>query len=174
MGNLILVFLIYMLLLSGASSVTFGLAWLVVLGPLNLGLASVLLKLEQGDLFTFEELFSGFNDFSRSLVAGLLISLYTFLWSLLLVIPGIVAALSYSMTFFIMKEHPEMDASQAIEASKTMMMGHKWELFGLIFSFIGWWILCFITFGLAMIYVMPYVHCAIVVFYQNLKHGSSL
>lgn len=170
MGNLILVFLLYMLITSGISSVTVGIAWILVYGPLTLGIAGILLKLDRGESFTIEEMFAGFNDFGRPLLAGLLISLYTFLWSLLLFIPGIVAALSYSMTFYIMQENPHLDASSAITASKNMMMGHKWELFGLFLSFIGWWILSMFTFGLALIYAMPYFNCAMTVFYQNLKH----
>lgn len=169
MGNLIIVFLIYVLILSGLSSFSIGLAWLVVYGPLSVGIAAILLKLDRGEVFNVEELFSGFNDFSRTLVAGLLVSLYTFLWSLLLIIPGIVAALSYSMTFFILSENPKLGAEDAITASKNMMMGHKGELFGLFFSFIGWWLLCLVTFGLALIYVLPYYECALTVFYQNLK-----
>ncbi|HQQ67529.1 MAG TPA: DUF975 family protein [Candidatus Cloacimonadota bacterium] len=169
MGNLIIVFLIYVLIFSGLSSFSIGLAWLVVYGPLSVGIAAILLKLDRGEVFNVEELFSGFNDFSRTLVAGLLVSLYTFLWSLLLIIPGIVAALSYSMTFFILSENPKLGAEDAITASKNMMMGHKGELFGLFFSFIGWWLLCLVTFGLALIYVLPYYECALTVFYQNLK-----
>lgn len=175
MGNVILVYLIYILIMSGISSFTFGLAWIFVYGPLGLGLAGILLKLDRGESFLIEEMFAGFNDFSRSIMAGLLINLYIALWSLLLIVPGIVAGLSYSMTFYIMQENPQLSAMDAITASKNMMMGHKWDLFGLCLSFIGWWLLCIITFGLALIYVQPYFNCALTVFYQNLKHevGSS-
>lgn len=169
MGNLIIVFLIYVLILSGLSSFSIGLAWLVVYGPLSVGIAAILLKLDRGENITVEELFSGFNDFSRTLVAGLLVSLYTFLWSLLLIVPGIIAALGYSMTFFILSENPRIGAEEALTASKIMMMGHKGELFGLFISFIGWWLLCLVTFGIALIYVLPYYECALTVFYQNLK-----
>ena len=169
MGNLIIVFLIYVLILSGLSSFSIGLAWLVVYGPLSVGIAAILLKLDRGETFTVEELFSGFNDFNRTLVAGLLVSLYTFLWSLLLIVPGIIAALGYSMTFFILSENPRIGAQDALTASKNMMMGHKGELFGLFISFIGWWLLCLVTFGIALIYVLPYFDCALTVFYQDLK-----
>jgi uncharacterized membrane protein len=173
MGNLILVFLLYMLITSGISSITIGIAWILVYGPLTLGIAGILLRLDRGETFTIEEMFAGFNDFGRPLLAGVLVSLYTFLWSLLLFIPGIVAALSYSMTFYIMQENPQMDANSAITASKNMMLGHKGELFGLLMSFIGWWLLSIVTFGLALIYVMPYFNCALTVFYQNLKQRRS-
>jgi len=172
MGNLIIVFLIYVLILSGLSAFSIGLAGLVVYGPLSVGIAAILLKLDRGETFTVEELFSGFNDFNRTLVAGLLVSLYTFLWSLLLIVPGIIAALGYSMTFFIMSENPRIGAQDALTASKNMMMGHKGELFGLFISFIGWWLLCLVTFGIALIYVLPYFDCALTVFYQNLKQNQ--
>ncbi len=99
-------------------------------------------------------------------------SLYTFLWSLLLIVPGIIAALGYSMTFFILSENPRIGAQDALTASKNMMMGHKGELFGLFISFIGWWLLCLVTFGIALIYVLPYFDCALTVFYQNLKQNQ--
>lgn len=169
MGNLILVFLIYGAIMSLSGSFSIGIIPILVLGPLNLGIAALLLKLQRGETIVVEELFSGFSDFSRSLTAGVLVSLFTFLWSLLLIIPGIIAALSYSLTYFILHENPQMTAAEAIDASKNMMMGHKSELFGLMLSFFAWWLLSFITFGLALIYVLPYYHSAFTVFYQNLK-----
>jgi uncharacterized membrane protein len=170
MGNLIMAFIIYGLVSSGISTLTFGMAWIFIYGPLSLGAANILLKADKGESFAFEEVLSGFRDFGKALLAGVLTSLYIFLWSLLLFIPGIVAALSYSMTFFIMSENPQLSAEQAIEASKRMMVGHKTELFSLIISFIGWWILCIISMGIAAIYVAPYFHCSLTVFYQNLKY----
>ena len=173
MGNLILAYIIYSLIMYGVSTITFGLAWLVVFGPLSLGMAGILLKVDRAETINFEEVFAGFNDFGRSLLAGVLTTLYIFLWSLLFLIPGIIAALSYSMTFFIMKENPQMSAEDAITASKNLMMGHKAELFELFISFIGWWILSMLSFGIALIYATPYYYCALTVFYQTLKHNQS-
>lgn len=174
MGNLILVFLIYNFIFAVITSISMGFAWVLLFGPLGVGVASVLLKLDRGDRISVEELFSGFNDFGKNLQVGVLIALYTFLWAILLIIPGIVAMLSYSMSFFILQENPELSAEAAISASKKLMLGHKWELFALVMSFLWWWILCIITFGLALIYVMPYFSCALTIYYQNLKHGQKL
>ncbi len=169
MGTLILVLLIYSMMMSFASSL-FGLGQLFILGPLSLGLAKILLKVIEEQKIDIEMLFSGFQDYSRSLVAGLLVGIYVILWSLLLIVPGIIASFSYSMTFFIMEENPQLSAGEAIQASKSMMYGHKWRLFELMFSFIGWWLLCIITFGIALIYVAPYYSTALAIFYTDLKH----
>lgn len=171
LGMLILVLLIYTIMMSFASSILF-VGSVLILGPLSLGLSRVLLTVLDEQKIVVEMLFSGFQDFSRSLIAGLLTSLYISLWTLLLIVPGIIAALSYSMTYYILAENPEFTASQAIEASKSMMYGHKWRLFELWFSFIGWWLLCLITFGIAFIYVAPYFATARTVFYADLKQAQ--
>lgn len=172
MGMLILVLFVYGIMMSFANSVVV-IGTLLLSGPLSLGLAKVLLKVLDEEKIGIEMLFSGFEDFSRSFVAGLLISLYVFLWSLLLIIPGIIAAFSYSMTFYIMEENPQFSAQEAMEASKRMMYGHKWRLFDLWFSFIGWFILCLLSFGIALVYVTPYFSTALTVFYADLKQLQS-
>lgn len=92
-------------------------------------------------------LFAPFKQYARTVGAVLLVFVYTLLWTLLLVIPGIIKAYSYSMTFYILRENPEMTAGDAITASQKMMDGHKMDLFLLSLSFIGWAILASITFG---------------------------
>lgn len=99
----------------------------------------------------------------------LLVAIFTFLWSLLLVIPGIIKGISYSMTFFIMRENPELTPSQAIDRSMEMMEGHKMEYFLLGLSFIGWILLGFITFGIGLLFVYPYIYTATGAFYDELK-----
>lgn len=114
-------------------------------------------------------LFGGFNNFGSTCVAGLLVTTYTMLWSLLFIIPGIVKSFSYSMTFFILNDHPEMTASQAITESRRIMDGHKGELFVLGLSFIGWFILSMFTFGILLIYVIPYMQATIAAFYEKIR-----
>ena len=79
------------------------------------------------------------------------------MWSLLLFIPGIIKAFSYAATFYLLREHPEMGAKEAITTSRAIMDGHKMEAFILGLSFIGWWLLVIVTFGLAGFYVIPYL-----------------
>ena len=83
-------------------------------------------------------LFDGFNDFGRIVGTKLLQAIYTFLWTLLLVIPGIIKNYSYAMTDFILKDQPELANNAAIEKSMAMMDGNKMKLFLLDLSFIGW------------------------------------
>lgn len=114
-------------------------------------------------------LFSGFNDYMR--ISGTLIlqNVYIFLWTLLLIIPGIIKSLSYAMTPYILKDHPELSYDKAITRSSAMMKGHKMELFWLYLNFIGWIILSIVTLGIALLWVCPYLHTALAHFYLDLK-----
>ena len=116
-----------------------------------------------------EMLFSGWKNMGPGLVAGILVPLYTFLWSLLFVIPGIVKSYSYAMVNFIIQDNPSMTASQAITLSRHMMKGHKWKLFWLEFSFIVWHLLGVITLGLSNLYFIPYSMASHTAFYEVVK-----
>ena len=98
-------------------------------------------------------------------------AVFTFLWSLLLVIPGIIKAYAYSMSFYILADNPELTASEALAKSQSLMRGHKMELFILELSFIGWFFLIGLTFGLAAIYVAPYMEATMANFYNSIKEA---
>ena len=98
-----------------------------------------------------------------------LMGFYIFLWSLLLVIPGIIKMFSYSMTPYILEENPELSADEAIDRSRAMMKGHKFDLFWLILSFIGWFILCGLTLGIGLLWLMPYLNTTMAAFYEDVK-----
>ena len=115
------------------------------------------------------QLFSGFDRFGTHLVAYLLQTIFVALWTLLLIIPGIIAALSYSMTYFIIAEDSSISASEAIAKSKKMMKGNKWKLVCLGFRFIGWFLLVMLTFGIAFLWVGPYSYVSYAQFYDDLK-----
>lgn len=119
-------------------------------------------------------LFAPFKQYARTVGAVLLVFVYTLLWTLLLVIPGIIKAYSYSMTFYILCENPEMTAGDAITASQKMMDGHKMDLFLLSLSFIGWAILASITFGIGYLWLIPYIYTAYAAFYETLKKETSV
>ena len=110
-------------------------------------------------------LFDCFQDYARSFGVAFMVGLYTFLWTLLLIIPGIIKALSYSMSYFISKDHPEYSVDQCITASMRMMDGHKMDLFLLMLSFIGWILLSILTLGIGLLWVMPYMYTSIAHFY---------
>lgn len=149
---------------------------IILIGPLAVGLASYMIKLTRKEKYQAEDLLDGFKKcFENSLVSGILVGLYTFLWSLLFIIPGIIKAIAYSMTYYIQVDNPEMKASEAISKSQELMMGHKMEYFKLMLGFIGWILLSILTFGiLYVLYVGPYIESAKVNFYQKLVGKSSV
>ena len=161
-------------LITGATSSAFGILELIVIGPLMVGLSCVFLNIFRNGSAKFEDMFHGFvNKFFNNFVTGLLVTVFEVLWSLLFVIPGIVKHYAYAMTFFIQYDHPEMTETDAITESRKMMYGHKMELFILDLSFLGWYLLAALTFGLLLLYVAPYHKAAHTAFYENLLATSS-
>ena len=110
-----------------------------------------------------------FNGYFRNVWGIFLMYLFISLWSLLLLIPGIIKTYSYAMTPYILQDYPELSANQAINLSRKMMKGHKFDFFWLTLSFIGWAILCFFTFGIGYVWLMPYVQTTSAAFYQEVK-----
>ncbi len=115
------------------------------------------------------DVFSGINQTGRALWLNILVSFFTFLWSLLFVIPGIIKQYSYSMAFYVLADNPELTAREALAKSKEIMQGHKLDLFVLHLSFIGWFFLVGLTFGIAAIYVIPYMSTTVANFYNSIK-----
>ena len=116
-----------------------------------------------------KDAFAGFDDFWTGFKALFLVGLFTFLWSLLFVIPGIIKSFSYSQTMMIVAENKGIGAREAINRSKAMMDGRKMDYFVLGLSFIGWGLLCCITLGIAAIWVGPYMQATMVNFYNDIK-----
>ena len=116
-----------------------------------------------------DRLFAGYRQFGRIFVAYLLIFVYTFLWTLLFIIPGIVKSYSYAMTPYILADHPELSGEQAISRSMAMMQGNKLRLFLLHLSFIGWAILATLTCGIGFLWLYPYIYASMAVFYEDVK-----
>ena len=115
---------------------------LIVSGAGKLGYAIFNLNLVDGKEARVSDLFSQFHRLGEGFVMNFLMALYTLLWSLLFVIPGIIKSYSYAMTPYIMAEHPALTADEAITESRRIMDGNKVRLFCLSFSFIGWGLLC--------------------------------
>ena len=147
----------------------FGLAAFILGGTLQLGYARFLLKQHDGQEAEFNDLFSQFDRFGTGFAQHFLRSLYVALWSILLVIPGIMKHYSYAMTPFILAEHPELTASEAIERSKEMMSGNRFRLFCLHISFIGWAVLCAFTFGIGNLWLTPYRQASVAAFYREVS-----
>ncbi len=147
---------------------------LIIGGPFTLGMALFSLSYSRHQEPRFEQVFEGFRDFGRTLGAYLLIVLYVFLWTLLLIVPGVIAALSYSMTFFIMTDDPDIKATDALKKSKQMMNGYKGKLFGLYFRFFGWGLLCILTLGIGFLWLAPWVHVTTAHFYDDIKDNPAV
>lgn len=146
-----------------------GLVTFLIGGTIQLGYAQYLLNQHDGKEFSFNDLFSQFHRFGQGFAQNFLTGLYVFLWMLLFIVPGIIKAFSYAMTPFIMADHPELSASEAITRSREMMDGHKLELFVLDLTFIGWNILCALTFNIGNIFLNPYKNAAHAVFYRQIS-----
>ena len=144
-----------------------------VLGSfVGVGYAKFNLNLVDRNKASFENLFEYFSHWKTTTITRLLRALYTFLWSLLFIIPGIVAGFSYAMTEYILAENPELTPDEAIQASKSMMMGNRWRLFCLQFSFIGWDILATLAFGIGHLWLTPYKQAAYAAFYREVSGTS--
>ena len=142
---------------------------LIVLCPMQWGFVVAFLDVSRGKNVDYGTLFEGFKDFVRIFLTMLLQSIYVCLWSLLLVIPGIIKAYSYSMTNYVLRDNPELKYDAAIEKSMQMMEGNKMKLFLLDLSFIGWGILCLLTLGIGCLFLAPYQQTSHAHFYNDLK-----
>ena len=145
---------------------------LIIGGPLTLGYTTLILLISRNQKPDFAILFSGFKHFGASLAAYLLMFIFIILWALLFIIPGIIACLRYSQTFYILSEDENIGSLGAISKSKEMMVGNKWKLFCLYCRFIGWFILCIITLGFAGLYVGPYLSQSCANFYNDLINDN--
>ncbi len=141
----------------------------ILLLPLIWGYITFFLNIIREDNTDYARLFDGFSQYIRIFVAELLKAVYEILWSLLLVVPGIIKVYSYSMMEFILKDEPELTGEEAICKSMKMMQGHKMQLFLLDLSMIGWLILSFLTLGIGFLFLIPYNYSAHAHFYEDLK-----
>lgn len=157
-------FLIYTIIISVGSY-----AAIIIAGPFALGLAFFSLNLSRNKEVKIEQIFDGFKRFTDGLIAYLLILLYVLLWTLLFIIPGIIKAFSYSMTFFIMVDEPNLSPQEAMAKSQEMMDGYKMKYFRLTLRFMGWSLLCMLTFGIGFLWLIPYMYVTNAKFYEDLK-----
>ncbi len=114
----------------------------------------------------------GFSNYGSSFVGMFLVNLYTALWTLLLIVPGIVKGVGYSLTPYILADNPELKPNEAITLSSVMTYGYKMDIFVFTLSFLGWFILTGLTVGIAGLYVMPYYHSSFAILYYNIKEKA--
>ena len=144
---------------------------LLFLSPLQVGYYNTFKRLHrEGDTGLVGNLFSqGFGNWGHIVLGQLLMGIFIFLWSLLLIVPGIIKAYSYAMTPYILVDRPELSVRDAIRLSGRMMSGRKLDLFCLHLSFIGWMLLCILTLGIGILFLSPYMMTAQAAFYQDIR-----
>ena len=156
-------------IVGAAGSILPGVGALVVTGPMLYAQKyAFLAQAREGRGIDLNDLFRGFrDDFGGTLLISLLSGLFIFLWSLLLVVPGIVAAYRYRQALYLLLDHPERSAWQCLRESSALMSGHKWELFVLDLSFLGWAMLS-AMFAPVSIWLDPYRAITNAGFYNRL------
>ena len=164
--------LLPLIFIIGAILTVWSLVMLVLGGAVSLGYAKFNLNLVDGQPPRFDDLFSEFHRIWPAFCLHFLMGLFIVLWSLLFIIPGILAAYSYAMAPYILAENPDMTAREAIAASKEMMRGNRWRLFCLGFSFIGWAILTALTLGIGTLWLRPYEEAAHAAFYREVSGAA--
>ncbi|MBN1760016.1 MAG: DUF975 family protein [Chitinispirillaceae bacterium] len=174
-GIVVGVTLVYFLITAIAGSPKFiKIAGFIIGGPMALGYQIFFLSLIRRKNITFGMLFEGFNNFLTALGAYVLMIIFVILWLLLLIVPGIIAAMSYSLTWFIIADNPAIGPLEAIRKSKQMMMGHKWKLFYLSCRFWAWILLGFVTAGIGFLWIGPYMMASFAHFYQDLLDNAAV
>lgn len=144
-------------------------AAVIITPAFALSTVRVFLMVARGGNPEIKDSFSGFDDFFSAFKVTFLVGLYTFLWSLLFVIPGIIKSYSYSMSMYILADNKGKSARECIRESKEMTEGHKMDLFVLDLSFIGWALLCALTCGIASLWVVPFMSATKANVYESLK-----
>jgi uncharacterized membrane protein len=142
---------------------------LIITGPLCLGYNAYMLSFSRGASPDVPILFSGFNSFLKAFLLYLLIFVIVLVGCILLIVPGIIAGIALSMSWFIMIDNPQMGVTDIATASYNMTQGNKWKLFCLFCRFIGWALLCVLTLGIGFLFLLPYAQISLAKFYEEIK-----
>lgn len=138
--------------------------------PISIGCSWVYLSMVRGEEAKISDIFRFFSDAKRYFKAiglTLLVLIFTILWCLLFIIPGIIKGFAYSQVNYLYKDHPDWKVTQLITESRRLMKGYKWKLFLLYLSFIGWGILCIFTLGIGLLWLVPYINTSLAEFYRH-------
>jgi len=165
-GLAIVTFLVYKIIVSISSY-----AGIIIAGPFSLGVALFSLNISRNNEIKLKQIFDGFKRFGDSLIAYLLILVQVILWTLLLIVPGVIKAISYSMTYFIMIDEPSLKPKEAMDKSEQMMNGFKMKYFRLLLRFSGWSLVCILTLGIGFLWLIPYMYVTNAKFYEDIKNS---
>ena len=147
-----------------------GFAFFVLGSIVSPGYAKFNLNLVDGEKAEIGTLFKYFTHWKKVVIANLLRAVFVFLWSLLFLIPGIIASYNYAMVPYILAEDPTIEPKAALEKSKTMMYGNRWRFFCLEISFIGWAFLAVLTCGIGGLWLTPYQQASFADFYREISN----
>ena len=143
-----------------------------VVYPMSFSLAKLFLGFVRGEQQLYVGgVFSAFKApcYGKSVGLYLLISIYTFLWALLLIVPGIIKSLAYSLAPYVLADNPELTADQAINRSMAMMKGHKMDLFLMVLGYVGFGLLSLLALGIPLLWLHPYYQAVFAKFYEDIK-----
>ncbi len=168
------VFFVYLIILGGlqGGQESGSILSLILAGPMNLGAAIYILSFIRKENPSIRHLFQGFNNFITAFLVHLVMTLIIAFGFILLVIPGIIFALSYSLTFFIVAKNPKIRPMDALRKSRMMMDGHKTQLFYLYLRFLGLAILSLLTMGIGFFFLVPYAYVCMALFYEDVKTNT--
>lgn len=164
-----LISLVYSLVFLAALIVPPLLGALIIGGPLVMGFTAVIVALSKGEEVNLKTLFSEFKQINNKIILYVIKTLYQFFWTLILIVPGIIKALSYSMAFHVLRDSPKLEPSKALFRSKRMMNGHKLELLKLYLGYLPLILLGILSLGILFLWVAPLMALAKYEFYLTLK-----
>lgn len=142
-------------------------------GPIALSFAYFYLTIIREQRIDTNELKQGFSRFVPALLTNILATLFILLWALLLIIPGIMAAYSYAMAFYVLRDQPELGPREALARSKALMHGNRWKLFCLGWRFFGWILLAVLTICIGFLWLVPYIQTSMAHFYEDLLRSEA-
>lgn len=180
-GKIFTLLAIYIIIFAASTIVSFvlgpisGIVTLLATGPIALAQAFIYLGItKKSRMPKIEDLLIGFkgDNFLRALIAYIRYEVFVFLWTLLFIIPGIIKGISYSQMFYLMSDDEKLEPGDAQRKSMEMMEGHKWEYFVLQLSFIPWHLLGIITFGIAYVWVVPYIETTMAEYHVRLVNEN--
>lgn len=146
-----------------------GIVSFILTGPIAFGMARFYLNLGTGKEAGIRDVFLGLNCFFKCFMANFFMAFFILLWSLLFIIPGFMAAISYAQTYYILNDYEDLTFLESITLSRVLMHGYKLDYLLLTLTFIGWWLLVLLTFGVAIVFVGPYMEAIYANFYLVLK-----
>jgi len=157
--------LLYMAL-QAVVGTTFG---VLIAAPLYIGSALFFINVSRKSNPQIEDLFKGFNSYGASLGSNLLVGLIVVGGIILLIIPGIIWGIQYSMVNYIIADDPNCGGNESLVRSRKMMDGHKWKMFEFMLRAIGIILLCFLTLGIGLLWGIPWISTAMAKFYDDIK-----